>query len=115
MRGDWRGLALGGILGIIGFLRITVWSAFSTIYARTGCWWRSSPSRWRCVGVVLWARSRIAPAILVAAARIRSRHVVGAAFVATLVDVTGLVIYFTVGIVVCEALSSASAATLSLE
>src|SRR4026209_1788481 len=26
------GLALGGILGTIGFLRISVWSAFSTIY-----------------------------------------------------------------------------------
>ena len=40
------GLALGGILGSIGFLRITIWSAFLRPTARTGCSWpRRSPSR----------------------------------------------------------------------
>jgi magnesium transporter len=47
------GLALGGILGSIGFLRITVWSSFSTIY---GVHWLlvAVTVALALVGVVLW-------------------------------------------------------------
>ena len=72
------GLALGGILGAIGFLRITVWSAFSTIY---GEHWllvaldgRAGAGRRRAVGHA----DRIAAAVRAAAARLRSRDLVGA-------------------------------------
>src|SRR5262249_33635949 len=47
------GLALGGILGLIGFLRITVWSAFSSLY---GEHWLlvALTVGLALIGVVLW-------------------------------------------------------------
>jgi magnesium transporter len=50
------GLSLGAILGSIGFLRISVWSAFSNIY---GPHWLlvAITVAVALVGVVLWARS----------------------------------------------------------
>ena len=66
---------------------------------RTGCWWRS-PSRWRWSASCCGARSsdRCCPSCL---RRLGFDPATSSApFVATLVDVTGLVIYFTVGIVV---------------
>jgi magnesium transporter len=93
------GLALGGILGVIGFLRITVWSAFSTIY---GPHWMlvALTVSLALVGVVLWGTliGSLLPFLL---RRLGFDPATSSApFVATLVDVTGLVIYFTVGIVV---------------
>jgi len=93
------GLALGGILGVIGFLRITVWSAFSTIY---GPHWMlvALTVSVALVGVVLWGTliGSLLPFLL---RRLGFDPATSSApFVATLVDVTGLVIYFTVGIVV---------------
>jgi magnesium transporter len=88
------GLALGGILGIIGFLRITVWSAFSTIY---GPHWMlvALTVSLALVGVVLWGTliGSLLPFLL---RRLGFDPATSSApFVATLVDVTGLVIYFT--------------------
>jgi magnesium transporter len=96
------GLALGGILGAIGFLRIAVWSSFSTIY---GVHWLlvAVTVALALVGVVLWGTCRIAAAVPAAPPGF-DPAVSSAPFVATLVDVTGLVIYFTVGIVVLRAL-----------
>ena len=93
------GLALGSILGVIGFLRITVWSAFSTIY---GPHWMlvALTVSVALVGVVLWGTliGSLLPFLL---RRLGFDPATSSApFVATLVDVTGLVIYFTVGIVV---------------
>jgi magnesium transporter len=93
------GLALGGILGIIGFLRITVWSAFSTIYGQHWMLVALTVSL-SLVGVVLWGTliGSLLPFLL---RRLGFDPATSSApFVATLVDVTGLVIYFTVGIVV---------------
>jgi len=106
--GDWwrvmrrelgAGLALGSILGAIGFLRITVWSSFSTIY---GVHWLlvAVTVALALVGVVLWGTmvGSLLPFLL---RRLGFDPAVSSApFVATLVDVTGLVIYFSVGIVV---------------
>jgi magnesium transporter len=93
------GLALGGILGTIGFLRITIWSAFSTIY---GEHWLlvASTVAIALVGVVLWGTliGSLLPFLL---RRLGFDPATSSApFVATLVDVTGLVIYFSVGLVI---------------
>jgi magnesium transporter len=93
------GLALGSILGSIGFLRITVWSAFSNLY---GPHWLlvALTVALALVGVVLWGTliGSLLPFIL---RRLGFDPAASSApFVATLVDVTGLVIYFTVGLVV---------------
>jgi len=106
--GDWwrvmrreigAGLALGSILGTIGFLRITIWSAFSTLY---GEHWLlvALTVALALVGVVLWGTliGSLLPFIL---RRLGFDPAASSApFVATLVDVTGLVIYFSVGIIV---------------
>ena len=91
------GLALGTILGTIGFLRITVWSAFSNIYGAH--WllvgWTVGVS---LIGIVLWGTlaGSMLPFLL---RRVGLDPATSSApFVATLVDVTGLVIYFSVGL-----------------
>ena len=90
------GLALGVILGIIGFLRITVWSAFSSAY---GAHWLlvALTVSASLVGVVMWGS--IAGAMLPFILRRLGFDpaTASAPFVATLVDVTGLIIYFSVG------------------
>jgi magnesium transporter len=93
------GLALGGILGGIGFLRISVWSAFSNIY---GPHWLlvAITVAVSLVGVVMWGTlsGSLLPFLL---KRLGFDPAASSApFVATLVDVTGLVIYFSVAIVV---------------
>jgi len=93
------GLALGSILGSIGFMRITIWSNFSTLY---GPHWIlvAFTVALALVGVVLWGTlvGSLLPFVL---RRIGFDPAVSSApFVATLVDVTGLVIYFSVGIVI---------------
>jgi magnesium transporter len=93
------GLALGGILGAIGFLRIAVWSAFSTIYGEHWLLVALTVSI-SLVGVVLWGTltGSLLPFLL---RRLGVDPAASSApFVATLVDVTGLVIYFSVGLVI---------------
>jgi magnesium transporter len=93
------GLALGSILGAIGFIRITAWSSFSTIYGEH--WLLVAVTvALALVGVVLWGTlvGSLLPFLL---RRLGFDPAVSSApFVATLVDVTGLVIYFSVGIVI---------------
>jgi magnesium transporter len=93
------GLALGSVLGSIGFLRITLWSAFSDIY---GPHWLSVALTvaLALVGVVLWGTltGSMLPFIL---RRLGFDPATSSApFVATLVDVTGLVIYFTIAAII---------------
>jgi len=93
------GLALGSILGSIGFLRITIWSAFSTIY---GPHWRlvALTVALALVGIVLWG-TLVGSLLPFGLRRLGFDPAASSApFVATLVDVTGLVIYFTVALVV---------------
>ena len=89
------GLVLGLILGIIGFLRVAIWSQFTTIY---GPHWLEIASvvGFSLIGVVLWGNTvgSLFPLIL---KRFGLDPAVSSApFVATLVDVTGLIIYFSV-------------------
>ena len=92
------GLMLGTILGVIGFVRISVWSAFSNVYGE----------HWILIAftvgislilVVLWGTlsGSMLPLILRKLKFDPAKS--SAPFVATLVDVTGLVIYFLVAII----------------
>jgi len=93
------GVMLGGILGFIGFLRISIWSLFSTLY---GPHWPlvATTVGLALVAIVLWGTlvGSMLPLIL---RRLGFDPATSSApFVATLVDVTGLIIYFSVGLVV---------------
>src|SRR5262249_11021417 len=104
--GDWwlvfrrellSGLILGLVLGAIGFLRIAVWTLFTSIYGQY----------WPLVGltvaislvfIVLWGTlsGSMLPFLIKRCGLDPATS--SAPFVATLVDVTGLVIYFTVAL-----------------
>jgi magnesium transporter len=93
------GLALGAILGTIGFFRIAIWSMFSNIY---GPHWLlvALTVGASLIGVVLWGSlsGSMLPFVL---RRIGFDPATSSTpFVATLVDVTGLIIYFTIGMVI---------------
>jgi magnesium transporter len=89
------GLLLGAILGSIGFLRIAIWSSFSTLY---GPHWPllGVAVSLSLVGIVLWGTlsGSMLPFLLTRLGLDPATS--SAPFVATLVDVTGLVIYFSV-------------------
>ena len=91
------GLTLGFILGTIGFLRIFLWSSFSNIY---GEHWLliGLTVGFSLIGVVLWGTlsGSMLPFLLKKMGLDPATS--SAPFVATLVDVTGLIIYFTFAI-----------------
>jgi magnesium transporter len=93
------GLLLGSILAAIGFLRITVWSQFSNLYGEH--WLLIAVSvAVSLVGVVLWGTvsGSMLPFLL---KRLGFDPATSSApFVATLVDVTGLIIYFNVAFLI---------------
>ncbi|HEX7902814.1 MAG TPA: magnesium transporter [Chitinophagaceae bacterium] len=90
------GLLLGTVLGVIGFLRIAIWhTIFPDLY---GIHWigLGFTVGFTLLGVVLWGTlaGSMLPIIL---KRLGADPAVSSApFVATLVDVTGLVIYFSI-------------------
>ena len=93
------GLMLGFILGAIGFLRVAVWAQFSTVY---GPHWMlvAVTVGVALVGVVLWGSlsGSMLPFLL---RRVGADPATSSApFVATLVDVTGLVIYFSIALLI---------------
>ena len=93
------GLALGSILGMIGLLRILLWPTSATLYGEhyglialtVAC---------SLVGVVLWGTLSGSMLPLILRRLGFDPASASAPFVATLVDVTGLVIYFTVASVI---------------
>jgi magnesium transporter len=91
------GLMLGSILGSIGFMRIALWSAFSPMY---GPHWPliACTVGTSLVGVVLWGTLSGSMLPLVLKRLGADPATSSAPFVATLVDVTGLVIYFSVAL-----------------
>ncbi len=93
------GLSLGAILGSIGFLRIMLWSTFSHMYDPYPFLVALTVAI-SLVGIVLWGTliGSLLPFLL---RRLGFDPATSSApFVATLVDVTGLVIYFSVATVV---------------
>ena len=93
------GLALGSILGMIGLLRILLWPTRATIY---GEHYALVAITVACslVGVVLWGTISGSMLPLILRRLGFDPASASAPFVATLVDVTGLVIYFTVASVI---------------
>ena len=89
------GVALGSILGAIGFLRIELWSKFSNIYGPHPTLVALTVAL-TLVGIVLWGT--LAGSMLPFALRRLGFDPAtsSAPFIATLVDVTGLVLYFSV-------------------
>ncbi len=93
------GFALGAILGIIGFLRIGIWSQFSAVY---GPHWFlvGATVGLALVGIVMWGSLAGSMLPLLMRRLGFDPATSSTPFVATLVDVTGLIIYFTIGMVV---------------
>jgi magnesium transporter len=95
----FSGLLLGTVLGAIGFLRIALWSAFTNLY---GPHWIlvAITVGFSLIGVVMWGTlsGSMLPFFL---RRLGFDPASSSApFVATLVDVTGLVIYFSIAAVI---------------
>ncbi|MDB5086141.1 MAG: magnesium transporter [Mucilaginibacter sp.] len=104
------GLMLGVILGVIGFFRITIWSGFSTVY---GPHWLliAFTVGFALIGVVLWGSLAGSMLPLVLKKLGADPATSSAPFVATLVDVTGLIIYFSIAsIIMHDILHPAAAA-----
>ena len=99
----WRevlaGVSLGVILGAIGFARIAGWSLFSSLY---GQHWVlvAMTVGFALVGIVLWGALTGSMLPLVLQRLGFDPASSSAPFVATLVDVTGLVIYFSVASII---------------
>ena len=99
------GLALGSILGIVGFLRIAIGAQFSDVYTEHWAMLGATIGI-TLVGVVLWGTltGSLIPLLM---KRIGVDPAAASApFVATLVDVTGLIIYFSVASVVLTLLAN---------
>lgn len=89
------GLILGSILGIIGFLKIAVWHFAMDAYGEY--WFHIGLTIGTAlVGVVLWGTLMGSMLPLILKKMKFDPAVSSAPFVATLVDVTGIIIYFTV-------------------
>ncbi|SMB85163.1 magnesium transporter [Hymenobacter roseosalivarius DSM 11622] len=89
------GLMLGGILGVVGLLRILLWSRLYPNEYGEYYWQIGFTVGFSLVGIVLWGSlcGSMLPLLL---KRLGADPATSSApFVATLVDVTGLVIYFS--------------------
>lgn len=89
------GLMLGGILGLVGLLRILIWSRLYPAEYGAYYWQIGLTVGFSLVGIVLWGSlcGSMLPLLL---KRLGADPATSSApFVATLVDVTGLVIYFS--------------------
>jgi magnesium transporter len=95
LRETSSGVVLGGILGVIGLLRILIWPASQSLYGDHYVLIGSSVAC-SLVGIVLWGTvsGSMLPFILKRLGL--DPATASAPAVATLVDVTGIVIYFTV-------------------
>jgi magnesium transporter len=90
------GLLLGSILGLIGFIRIFVWQR-TGLYDYGVYWlWISASVTVSLIFVVLWGTLSGSMIPLILKKIGLDPATASAPFVATLVDVTGLVIYFSI-------------------
>ncbi|HEY4336762.1 MAG TPA: magnesium transporter, partial [Puia sp.] len=94
------GLVLGSILGIVGFLRVAIWQEFH-LYDYGLHWIKVATTVFfSLIGVVMWGTVSGSMLPLILKKLGADPAASSAPFVATLVDVTGLVIYFTVAYVI---------------
>ena len=97
----YSGLFLGSVLGLIGFFRVALWSQFSSIYGEH--WLLVALTIFMSlIGVVLWGTLSGSMLPLVLRRCGFDPAISSAPFVATLVDVTGLVIYFSVAKIILQ-------------
>ena len=97
------GIMLGSLLGLIGFIRVAVWQQFTNIYGEHWIYIGLTVGV-SLIGVVLWGTlsGSMLPMLL---KKLGADPAVSSApFVATLVDVTGLIIYFSVAYLFLEGL-----------
>jgi magnesium transporter len=96
------GLTLGIILGSIGFLRITLWQELHWFDYGVHWFLVAITIFFSLIGIVMWGTlsGSMIPMIL---KRVKIDPATASApFVATLVDVTGLVIYFTIAAIILK-------------
>lgn len=98
----FSGFTLGVVLGLIGFFRISIWHYFG--WYDYGAYWYliALTILLSLIGIVLWGTltGSMIPIIL---RRLKMDPATSSApFVATLVDVTGLIIYFSIAILVLQ-------------
>ena len=94
------GLVLGTILGIVGFLRVAIWQELH-LYDYGIHWLKVATTvLFALIGVVMWGTVSGSMLPIVLKKLGADPAASSAPFVATLVDVTGLVIYFTVAFII---------------
>jgi magnesium transporter len=93
------GLLLGTVLGMIGFTRVMLWNQVFHTYGEHGVLIASTVGV-ALVGVVLWGTIAGSMLPIVLKKFGADPATSSAPFVATLVDVTGLVIYFSVAFLI---------------
>lgn len=94
------GLALGVVLGIIGFLRISVWQSLGWYDYGTHHVLVALTVATALVGIVTWGSLAGSMLPFIMRALGFDPASASAPFVATLVDVTGIIIYFNVALVI---------------
>lgn len=96
------GLSLGIILGSIGFIRISIWQSLNWYDYGTHWLLLSTTIFFSLIGIVMWG-TLIGSMIPIILKRCKIDPATSSApFVATLVDVTGLVIYFTIAAIILK-------------
>lgn len=95
------GLSLGTILGLLGFLRITIWEMASNVY---GDHWflLGITVMVALLGVVAWGAIMGSMLPIIIKRFGLDPATSSAPFVATLVDVTGIIIYFTTAMAILQ-------------
>ncbi|MBC7889099.1 MAG: magnesium transporter [Ferruginibacter sp.] len=91
-----QGLMLGAVLGIIGFTRVIIWAKIIPDVYGSQAYRIGLTVGFSLVGVVLWGTLTGSMLPLILKKLGADPAVSSAPFVATLVDVTGLIIYFSV-------------------
>jgi len=98
----FSGLILGLILGTIGFLRIVIWQKLG--FYDYGQYWLllATTVALSLIGIILWGTLSGSMIPMVLKKFKLDPATSSAPFVATLVDVTGLIIYFTIAAVLLK-------------
>lgn len=91
----YAGLFLGSVLGLIGFFRIYVWAQFTDIYGEHSTLVAITVGL-SLIGIVLWGTISGSMLPIILKALKFDPATSSAPFVATLVDVTGVIIYFSI-------------------
>jgi len=96
------GLVLGTILGVVGFLRVFFWQEFK-LYDYGLHWMKVAATVFfSLIGVVMWGTLSGSMLPLILKKLGADPAASSAPFVATLVDVTGLIIYFSVAYIIMQ-------------